>query len=253
MHAHRAASLGVVIEGKGHARVSGLLTEARSPVCLLVLGHGAGAPMTHPWMESLAEALAGEAISTLRYNFQYMEAGRRRPDPVRRLVNVAGSALRVGRKCADGLPLLAGGKSMGGRMTSTLVAERTRAAAPVGRPAAERLHAGGAEVPAGLVFFGFPLHPPGRRESVRGDHLMDVPCPMLFHQGTRDPLADLDLLRPLLERVGSRATLHVLEGGDHSLGMLKRSGRTLDDVLAEAAGATREWVDGGLAAKVDRP
>ncbi len=242
----------MVIEGKGHAKVSGLLTEAGSPLCLLVLGHGAGAPMTHPWMEMLAGALAGEGISTLRYNFQYMESGRRRPDPVRRLVNVAASALRAGRERADGLPLFAGGKSMGGRMTSTLVAERARAAALVGAETVSRLHEGGAEVPAGLVFFGFPLHAPGRRESVRGDHLMDVPCPMLFHQGTRDRLADLGLLRPLLERVGSRATLHVFEGGDHSLGMLKRSGRTADDVLAEAARVTREWVDGVLAAGSQR-
>ena len=102
---------------------------------------------------------------------------------------------------------------------------------------------GDAECPAGLVFLGFPLHAPGRRESVRGDHLMHVPCPMLFHQGTRDRLADLELLRPLLERVGPHATLHVLEGGDHSLKMLKRLGRTREDVLAEVATVTRRWVD----------
>ena len=116
---------------------------------------------------------------------------------------------------------------MGGRMTSTLVAEQAQK--------------GGRAAIAGLVFFGFPLHPPGRRESVRGDHLADVPCPMLFHQGTRDRLADLDLLRPLLDRIGSRATLHVVDGGDHSLGMLKRSGRTQDEVLAEVALVTRRW------------
>jgi len=223
----------MVIEGKGHAPVSGLLTEASSPSCLLVLGHGAGAPMTHHWMEALTEALAGEGISTLRYNFQYTEAGRRRPDPVSRLVNVVASALLAGRACADGLPLLAGGKSMGGRMTSTLVAEQARPAGGSG----ER----GVGIPAGLVFFGFPLHAPGRRESVRGEHLMRVRCPMLFHQGTRDRLADLGLLRPLLEQVGPGATLHVVEGGDHSLGMLKRSGKTLDDVLAEVAAVTARW------------
>ena len=237
----------MVIEGKGHTPVSGLLTEARSPSCLLVLGHGAGAPMTHPWMEALAEALAGEGISTLRYNFQYMEAGRRRPDHVRRLLAVVASALSAGRECANGLPLFAGGKSMGGRMTSTLVAERARAATLVGADTIGRPHGGDAEGTAGLVFLGFPLHAPGRRESVRGDHLMHVPCPMLFHQGTRDRLADLELLRPLLERVGPHATLHVHEGGDHSLTMLKRSGRTLDDVLAEVASVTRSWVDRVLA------
>ena len=233
----------MVIEGKGHTPVSGLLTEARSPSCLLVLGHGAGAPMTHPWMEAMAEAMAGEGISTLRYNFQYMEAGRKRPDHLRRLLAVVASALRAGRECANGLPLFAGGKSMGGRMSSTLVAERARAAALVGADAIGRPQADDAEGTAGLVFFGFPLHAPGRRESVRGDHLMHVPCPMLFHQGTRDRLADLELLRPLLKRVGPHATLHVLEGGDHSLKMLKRSGRTEDDVLAEVAGVTRRWVE----------
>ena len=229
----------MVIEGKGHAPVSGLLREARPPSCLLVLGHGAGAPMTHPWMEGLAEALAGEGVSTLRYNFSYMEAGRRRPDTARRLLAVVASALGAGREHAGNLPLFAGGKSMGGRMTSTQVAERARAATLVD-PYAED------DALSGLVFFGFPLHPPGRRGSVRGDHLMHVPCPMLFHQGTRDRLADPTLLRPLLERIGPRATLHVLEGGDHSLGMPKRSGRTLDDVLAEVARVTRQWVAGAL-------
>ncbi|MDE2796855.1 MAG: alpha/beta hydrolase [Gemmatimonadota bacterium] len=256
----------MVIEGKGHTPVSGLLTEARSPTCLLVLGHGAGAPMTHPWMEAAAEALAAEGISTLRYNFQYAEAGRKRPDHLRRLLAVVASALRAGEECANGLPLFAGGKSMGGRMSSTLVAERARAAALVGADAIGRplrsadefrtdrhpnpartmsagTKGGDAECPAGLVFLGFPLHAPGRRESVRGDHLMHVPRPMLFHQGTRDRLADLELLRPLLERVGPHATLHVLEGGDHSLRMLKRLGRTQEDVLAEVARVTRSWVD----------
>ena len=225
----------VVIEGEGHSAVSGLLTEPPSPSCLLVLGHGAGAPMTHPFMEALAAALAEEGMSTLRYNFAYMEAGRRRPDHLRRLLAVVASALRSGRECAGGLPLFAGGKSMGGRMTSTRVAEHAEAGP------------GGTAAVAGLVFFGFPLHAPGRRENVRGEHLARVACPMLFHQGTRDRLADLDLLRPLLEEVGPRATLHVVEGGDHSLGMLKRSGRTQDDVLAEVALVTRRWVGGVLA------
>ena len=221
----------LTIEGEGHPPVSGIVVDAEDAAALLVLGHGAGAPMTHPFMERLAGALAGEGISTLRYNFAYMEAGRRRPDYIRRLLAVVRSALLAGKECADGLPLLAGGKSMGGRMTSTLVAERAQAA-------------GGADALylRGLVFLGFPLHAPGRRESVRGEHLAHVPCPMLFHQGTRDRLADLDLLRPLLERIGTRATLHVVEGGDHSLGMLKRSGRTHDEVLAEVARVTRRWV-----------
>ena len=186
--------------------------------------------MTHPFMEALAHALAAERISTLRYNFAYMEAGRRRPDYIRRLLAVVASALRTGRECANGLSLFAGGKSMGGRMTSTLVAERAAA------DTREEL--------SGLVLFGFPLHAPGRHESVRGEHLALVRCPMLFHQGTRDRLADLGLLRPLLEEIGPRAELHVVEGGDHSFNMLKRSGRTLDDALAEVALATRRWAAG---------
>ena len=234
-----------MIEGEGHPPVSGIMVEAPAPAALLVLGHGAGAPMTHPFMEALALALSAEGVSTLRYNFAYMEARRRRPDPLRRLLAVVASALRAGRECADGLPLFAGGKSMGGRMTSTLVAERAPPA-PVApdTPAATAAAGGAGDATAalsGLVFFGFPLHAPGRRGAERGEHLARVPCPMLFHQGTRDRLADLDLLRPLLEQVGPRATLHVVDGGDHSLGMLKRSGRTLDDVLAEVAGVTGRW------------
>ena len=219
----------ITIEGEGHPPVSGMMVGAPDAAALLVLGHGAGAPMTHPFMEALTRALAAERISTLRYNFAYMEAGRRRPDHLRKLLAVVASALRAGRECAQGLPVFAGGKSMGGRMTSTLVAQSAGSSAD--------------RTPAGLVFFGFPLHAPGRRGTERGEHLARVPCPMLFHQGTRDRLADLDLLRPLLEGVGRQATLHVIEGGDHSLGVLKRLGRTLDDVLAEVARVTREWID----------
>jgi len=246
----------ITIEGEGHPPVSGLMVEAADAAGLLVLGHGAGAPMTHPFMEALSSALAIEGISTLRYNFAYMEAGRRRPDHLRKLLAVVASALRAGRDRAEGLPLLAGGKSMGGRMTSTLVAQSAgaSAAAPghgtgVSTPGGTRGDSGAGQrsdsfqTPAGLVFFGFPLHAPGRRGAERGEHLAHVPCPMLFHQGTRDRLADLELLRPLLEAVGPRATLHVVEGGDHSLGMLKRSGRTLHDVLAEVARVTRRWID----------
>ncbi|MDE2754063.1 MAG: alpha/beta hydrolase [Gemmatimonadota bacterium] len=220
----------LTIEGEGHPPVSGIMVEAADPAALLVLGHGAGAPMTHPFMEALSLALSAQGISTVRYNFAYMEVGRRRPDHLRRLLAVVASAMRAGRDRAGGLPLLAGGKSMGGRMTSTLVAGRADPAGE-GRP------------PDGLVLFGFPLHAPGRRGTERGDHLARVPCPMLFHQGTRDRLADLELLRPLIDALRPRATLHVVEGGDHSLNPLKRSGRTLDDVLAEVAAVTRRWID----------
>ena len=220
----------ITIAGEGHRPVSGIMVEADAAAAILVLGHGAGAPMTHPFMEALASVLAAERISTLRYNFAYAEAGRKRPDHVRRLLAVVGSALRAGRERAGRLPLLAGGKSMGGRMTSNLVADHAQRGR--GTPAGV----------AGLVFFGFPLHAPGRRGTERGEHLKHVPCPMLFHQGTRDRLADLGLLGPLLDRVGPRATLHVVDGGDHSLKPLKRSGRTSADVLAEVARVTAQWV-----------
>lgn len=219
----------ITIDGEGHPPVSGIMVEADAAAALLVLGHGAGAPMTHPFMDALASALAARGVSTLRYNFAYAEAGRKRPDHVRRLLAVVRSALRAGREHAGGLPLLAGGKSMGGRMTSTLVADHAQRGP------------GTAAGVAGLVFFGFPLHAPGRRGTERGEHLMHVPCPMLFHQGTRDRLADLGLLGPLLDDVGPRATLHVVDGGDHSLTPLKRSGRTPADVLAEVAGVTAQW------------
>ncbi|MDE2806270.1 MAG: alpha/beta hydrolase [Gemmatimonadota bacterium] len=244
----------LTIEGEGHPPVSGVMVEAPAPAGLLVLGHGAGAPMTHPFMEALALALSAAGISTLRYNFAYAEAGRRRPDPLRRLLAVVASALVAGRERAGGLPLFAGGKSMGGRMTSMFVAGWPARGPTPDVPAAAGVSAtagdsGDATAPvAGLVFFGFPLHAPGRRGTERGEHLAHVPCPMLFHQGTRDRLADLDLLRPLLKQVGPRATLHVVDGGDHSLRMLKRSGRTLDDVLAEVAAVTAHWAGRAAAA-----
>lgn len=216
----------IVVAGEGHSPVSGLLAEADPASCLLVLGHGAGAPMTHPFMDRLSAALVAVGISVLRFNFQYAQEGRRRPDPTRRLLAVCASALVAGRTAAAGKPLFAGGKSMGGRMLSTLAAGEAE-------PPTPRL--------AGLVFFGFPLHPPGRPGTGRGDHLARVPCPMLFHQGDRDRLADLALLRPVLDGLGEKAALHVVEGGDHSFNTLKRMGRDPADVLAEIARKTADW------------
>ena len=187
--------------------------------------------MTHPFMEDLSAALVAERISVLRFNFSYAEEGRRRPDPTRRLLAVAASALAAGQAEAADLPLFAGGKSMGGRMLSKLAASEQA----VGRPTARPPHV------AGLVFFGFPLHPPGRRGTARADHLARVPCPMLFHQGTRDRLADLTLLRPVLDRLGAKASLHVVEGGDHSFKMLKRMGRDPAEVLGDLARKTAAW------------
>ncbi len=193
---------------------------------LLVLAHGAGAGMDHPFMEAASQRLADRAIATLRYQFPYMEAGKRRPDPKARLLATVRAAVGRGLELAEGLPLLAGGKSMGGRMTSLAASE-----APL-------------DGVRGIVFFGFPLHAAGKPPGdERAAHLSDVGVPMLFLQGTRDKLADLSLLRPVCKRLGDRAQLHVVEGADHGFHVLVRSGRTDDEVQDELADATREWAE----------
>lgn len=205
--------------------VSALLERPAGARWLLVLGHGAGAGMRHRFLEALAGRLADQGIATFRYQFPYMEAGSGRPDRPPVLTAAVRAAVAAAAAAAPDLPLLAGGKSMGGRMTSTAAAE-----APL--PGVR-----------GLVFFGFPLHAAGKPDTGRGAHLSRVGVPMLFLQGTRDALADLDLLRPVLEPLGERATLHVVDGADHSFAVLKRSGRTGDEVLDELAGTTAEWAD----------
>jgi predicted alpha/beta-hydrolase family hydrolase len=181
--------------------------------------------MKHRFMEGAAAALASRGIATLRYQFPYMEKKASRPDPQPVLIATVRSAARAASAIAGDLPLLAGGKSMGGRMTSLACAE-------------ERIpHA------RGLVFFGFPLHPVGAPGTERGKHLERVTIPMLFLQGTRDKLADLELLTPVIEGLGPRATLHVVEGADHSFAVPKRSGRSEADVLDELAQTIAEWAE----------
>lgn len=206
--------------------VSALLLERPDATALLVLGHGAGAGMRHRFMEEIAAALAVRRVATLRYQFPYIEAGRRAPDRAPRLVATVRAAVETGAELAETkeLPLFAGGKSMGGRMTSTAAAE-----APL-------------DGVRGLVFFGFPLHPAGKPATDRGDHLADVERPMLFLQGTRDRLADLDLLQPVLEEVAPAPRLHVVEDADHGFHVLKRSGRTDADVIDELAGVATDWM-----------
>ncbi|HEX7078448.1 MAG TPA: alpha/beta family hydrolase [Candidatus Eisenbacteria bacterium] len=215
------------IEGRlrvsDRVQVSTLRLEPARPTALYVLAHGAGAGMRHPFMESIARRLAEQGIGTLRYQFPYTEQGGRRPDPEPLLLATVRAAVAAGREAAGGLPLMAGGKSMGGRMTS-----RAAAAEPL-------------EGVAGLVFLGFPLHPAGRPGVSRADHLARVDLPMLFLQGTRDTLADLALLGPVVERLGERATLRVIEHADHSFHVLKRSGRTDVEVMDELAQAMDEW------------
>jgi predicted alpha/beta-hydrolase family hydrolase len=164
-------------------------------VAMLVLGHGAGSPMTAPLLAGFCEAIAGLGVATLRFDFPYMREGRRAPDRAAVLIEAYRAAFAEAQQRADGMPVVAGGRSMGGRMASMAVAE--------GMPA------------AGLVFLAYPLHPPGRPEKIRDAHLYDIAVPMLFVQGTRDTFAQPDLLAGVLERLGSRAELVAIEGGDH--------------------------------------
>lgn len=212
------------IVAPGNGEVSALLVCPPTARWLLVLGHGAGAGMTHPFLEKLAKELAEARVATLRYQFPYIEQGRRVPDKPEALVATVAAAVARARETAPELPLLAGGKSMGGRMTSQAAAEGLLG--PV----------------TGLAFFGFPLHPPNRPGTKRAEHLAKVDVPMLFLQGTRDTLADLALLRPICEKLGSRATLHIVQEGDHSFHVLKKAGKTEAEVLKELAETTARWV-----------
>ena len=205
--------------------VTGLLLRPTEARCLFLFGHGAGAGMHHHFMEACAKRLAARGVATFRYHFPYMEAGRKAPNPAPLLVKTVRSAAVEAVRLAPDLPLLAGGKSMGGRMTSTAASAE----------ALERV--------LGLAFFGFPLHAPGRDSSERGAHLADVHLPMLFLQGTRDKLANLELLEPVLATVRPAPTLHVVEGADHGFHVLKRSGRTEDEVLDELCDTFVTWAD----------
>ncbi len=212
------------VEGGGE--VSALLCRPAKARWLLVLAHGAGAGMSHAFMEKLAGELTGVGVATFRYQFPYMEERRRVPDAPTLLTATVVAAVRTAVEAAPGLPLLAGGKSMGGRMTSQAAAQH-------------RL-----DGVRGLVFFGFPLHPPKQPGTKRAEHLAKVTMPMLFLQGTRDALADLKLLRPVSAKLGSRATLHVIETADHSFHVLKKSGRSDAEVLRELAETTVSWAEG---------
>jgi len=212
-----------VVEGDG--TVSALLARPKNPRWLLVLAHGAGAGMTHPFMEKLSEELGAVDVATFRYQFPYMEQRRRVPDSPAVLSATVAAAVQAARETAPGLPLLAGGKSMGGRMTSQAAAQH-----PL-------------DSVRGLVFFGFPLHPPNRAGTTRADHLAKVTLPMIFLQGTRDTFADLKLLRPICAKLGPRATLHIIESADHSFHVLKSSKRADADVLRELAVTTVSWAN----------
>jgi hypothetical protein len=203
--------------------VSALLTIPSQPRACFVLAHGAGAGMTHAFMAAVASGLAERHVATLRYQFPYMEKGSKRPDPPGIAHATVRAAVAAAVQHCPGLPLIAGGKSFGGRMTSQAQAKTPLASV------------------VGLAFFGFPLHAAGKPSSDRGDHLSDVKVPMLFLQGTNDKLAELALLEPVVKKLGARATLHLVEAADHSFHVPARSGRKDADVLVEVLDAFVAW------------
>jgi predicted alpha/beta-hydrolase family hydrolase len=212
-------------EVDGRGEVSALLERPGNAQQLLVLAHGAGAGMTHSFMESLSTELASVGVATLRYQFPYMEERRRIPDAPAVLLATVRAAIRAASQAAPDLPLFAGGKSMGGRMTSQAAAERSL------------------DGVRGLVFFGFPLHPPNRPGTTRAKHLAKVTVPMLFLQGTRDTFSDLKLLRPICTELRPQATLHIIKDADHSFRVLKSTRKTDLEVLRELVGTVSAWAE----------
>jgi predicted alpha/beta-hydrolase family hydrolase len=215
----------LTIELEDGRTISGLLREPREPLAGLAVAHGAGAGMTHPFLSALAAGLAERKVATLRYQFPYMERGSRRPDPPQLAQATVRAALVVAGSHFARIPLFAGGKSFGGRMTSQAQAE-----SPL--PGVR-----------GLVFLGFPLHPPGRPSEERGRHLFDVQVPMLFLQGTRDEFVSQSLLRPLVERLGALATLELIDDADHSFRVPARSGRSNDEVFTGILDRLAAWIE----------
>ena len=203
--------------------VSALLLRPGSAKGLLVLGHGASSNMRSALVSTLAERLAEQGIATFRYNFPYSEKGGGRNSNAT-CVSTVRSAVEAAQQAAPGLKLFAGGHSFSGRMTSTAASE-----APL--PGVE-----------GLIFFGFPLHPAGKPGTERAVHLNSVSVPMLFLTGTRDALAELDLLEPVIESMGDGATLHLIDTADHSFKILKRSRKSDEDAFHEAARVAAGWM-----------
>jgi predicted alpha/beta-hydrolase family hydrolase len=207
------------------ARVSGLLTAPANARACFVLAHGAGAGMTNPFMAAVAAGLGARGIACLRYQFPYMEQRSKRPDPPKVAHAAVRAAVAEAGRLPPGLPLFAGGKSFGGRMTS-----QAQSAAPLAGV-------------LGLIFLGFPLHPAGKPSRERATHLSDVRIPMLFLQGTRDALAELDQLEPVCAALGARATLTLFADADHSFHVPARTRRKDAEVLAELMDALAAWID----------
>ena len=216
----------LAIEVGKSAAVSALLLRPERAQACFVFAHGAGAGMTHHFMETVATGLAARGIATLRDQFPEMEKGSKRPDPPAIAHAAVRAAVTEAVRACPGLPLLAGGKSFGARMTS-----QAQAKTPLANV-------------RGLAFLGFPLHPAAKPASDRADHLSDVQVPMLFLQGTKDKLAEPDLLKPVIDRLGATATLHLVEGADHSFHVPARSGRNDRDVMDEILDAFAAWSTG---------
>jgi len=210
------------VEGAGE--VSALLWQPAKAHSMLALAHGAGAGMRHAFLEQLADELAKAGVATLRYQFPYMEQRRKAPDKPTVLTAAVQSAARRAAQAMPKLPLFAGGKSMGGRMTSQAAA------------------AGLLTEVRGIVFYGFPLHPPKQPDTKRADHLAQLTAPMLFLQGTRDPLAPAESIRSVCKKLGPRATLIIFEGADHSFHVPRSSGKTDSEIIRELAQSTAEWM-----------
>ena len=223
MTAVSAKDIQIAVNAKA-GMVSGLLIKPSSAKALLAIAHGAGAGMRHRFMEDSAVKLARHGIATLRYQFPYMEKRIKRPDPESTLTDTVRAAVTAAKKLAGDLPLFAGGKSMGGRMTSLAAAKQ-----PL-------------DGVRGLLYFGYPLHAPGSPGAERGAHLKEVDLPMLFLQGSRDALADLKMLRPLCRNLGKRIELSVIDGGDHSFHMLKSARRSDDEVLSAVTEKAAAWM-----------
>jgi predicted alpha/beta-hydrolase family hydrolase len=217
-----AKELRFAVEGTGE--VSALLQQPAKAHSLLALAHGAGAGMRHAFMEQLANELSRAGVATLRYQFPYMEQRRKVPDKPAVLTTTVQSAVRIAAQSAPDLPLFAGGKSMGGRMTSQAAA------------------AGLLTEVRGIVFYGFPLHPPKQPGTKRADHLIELKTPMLFLQGTRDPLAPVQSIRSVCKKLEPRAAIVIFEGADHSFHVPKSAGKTDSEMIRELAQSTAAWM-----------
>jgi predicted alpha/beta-hydrolase family hydrolase len=204
--------------------VSALLLRPPSARACYVFAHGAGAGMIHPFMETVAAGLCERDIATLRYQFPYMEKASKRPDAPPIVHAAVRAAVREAARCCPGIELVAGGKSFGGRMTS-----QAQAIAPLAG-----VH--------GLAFLGFPLHPAGKPSDLRAKHLSDIDIPMLFVQGTRDKLAEPQLIEPVVKSLGSLASLHPVEAADHSFHVAARTGRNDREVMNEILDALSLWI-----------